>query len=71
MSHFFENGSSAFLFDYLSLGFYYCNLTWENSEFELASTITLILQANRLTKCVSRYEFRVFPSKQILTQSQQ
>ena len=26
-------------------------LTWETSGFELASTITLALQANRLTKC--------------------
>ena len=38
------------LFDELILGFCYSDLTWETGEFELASTITLVLQANRLTK---------------------
>ena len=29
-------------------------MTWETSGFELASTINLVLQVNRLTKCASR-----------------
>ena len=29
-------------------------LTWETGGFELALTITLALQANRLTKCASQ-----------------
>ena len=33
--------------------FCYSNLTRETGGFELASTITLALQANRLTKCAS------------------
>ena len=33
--------------------FCYSNLRWETGGFELASTITLVLQANRLTKCAS------------------
>ena len=38
--------------DDLILAFFcYSNLRWETSGFELASTITLALQANRLTKC--------------------
>ena len=41
------------LFDDLILGFCYRNLTWETGGFELASTITLVLQANRLTKYVN------------------
>ena len=39
------------LFDELILGFYYSDLKRETGGFELASTITLVLQANRLTKC--------------------
>ena len=35
------------------LGFCYSDLTLETSGFELASTITLVLQANRLIKCAS------------------
>ena len=35
----------------LILGFCYSDLTLETGGFELASTITLVLQANRLTKC--------------------
>ena len=31
----------------------FCYLTLETGGFELASTITLVLQANRLTKCAS------------------
>ena len=39
------------LLDESLLGFSYSDLTWETGGFELASTITLVLQANRLTKC--------------------
>ena len=39
------------LLDELILGFCYSNLALETGEFELALTITLVLQANRLTKC--------------------
>ena len=35
------------------LGFCYSDLTLENGGFELASTNTLALQVNRLTKCAS------------------
>ena len=35
------------------LGFCYSDLTLETGGFELASTITLVLQPNRLTKCSS------------------
>ena len=35
------------------LGFCYTNLTSETVGLEIASTITLTLQANRLTKCAS------------------
>ena len=38
------------LLDKLILGFCYSDLTLETGGFELASTITLVLQANRLTK---------------------
>ena len=41
------------LLDDLILGFCYCDLTLEIGGFELASSITLELQANRLTKCAS------------------
>ena len=41
------------LLDELILGFCYSELTLETNGFELASTITLVLQANRLTKCAS------------------
>ena len=37
--------------DELILGICYSDLTLETGGFELASTITLVLQANRLTKC--------------------
>ena len=37
------------LLDELILGFCYSDLTLETGGFELASTITLVLQANRLT----------------------
>ena len=41
------------LLDELILGFCYSDLTLETGGFELTSTITLALQANRLTKCAS------------------
>ena len=41
------------LLDELILGVCYSDLTWKTGGFELASTITLVLQANRLTKCDS------------------
>ena len=39
--------------DELILSFCYSDLTLETGGFELASSITLVLQANRLTKCAS------------------
>ena len=39
--------------DELILGFCYSDLTLGTGGFELASTINLVLQANRLTKCAS------------------
>ena len=39
------------LLDELILGFCYSDLTFESGGFELASSITLVLQANRQTKC--------------------
>ena len=44
---------SICLFDDLILGFCYSNLTRETGGFELASTITIILQVNQLTECAS------------------
>ena len=44
----------------LILGFRYSDLTLETSRFELASTITLVLQANRLTKCGSHPKYRLY-----------
>ena len=41
------------LLDELIIGFCYSDLTLETGGFELASTITLVLQANQLTKCAS------------------
>ena len=35
--------------------FCYSYLTWETGWLELASTIILVLQANRLTKCASQF----------------
>ena len=42
---------SVCLLGNLILGFCYSNLTWETGGLQLASTITLVLQVNRLTKC--------------------
>ena len=44
------------LFDELILGFCYSDLTLEAGRFELASSNTLVLQANQLTKCASQRE---------------
>ena len=41
------------LLDKLIPGFCYGDLEWETGGFELASTIILVLQAKRLTKCGS------------------
>ena len=46
--------------DELMLGFCYSDLTLETGEFELALTITLVLQANGLTKCASHPFFIIF-----------
>ena len=43
------------LLDDLSLYFATATLTRESDGFVLASTIILVLQANRLTKCSSHY----------------
>ena len=45
------------LLDELILGFCYSDLTLETGGFELASSIILVLQANRLTKCAERNWF--------------
>ena len=41
-------------------GFVTAILTWETGGLELASTITLVLQANRLTKCASLFYKQTF-----------
>ena len=46
----FDNTMFVCLLDDLILGFYYSNFSWETGGFELAWTIALVLQANRLTK---------------------
>ena len=55
------------LLDELILGFCYSDLTLETVGFELASTITLVLQANRLTKCASHTPKNCHPFKNCLT----
>ena len=47
--HLTNDAKFVCLLDGLILGFYYSNLTWETSGFELKSIITQ--QANQLTKC--------------------
>ena len=44
---------SVCLIDDLILGFCYSKLKQETGGLELASTVTLIVQANQLTKCAS------------------
>ena len=46
----FDNTMFVCLLDDLILGFYYSNFSWKTGGFELAWTIALVLQANRLTK---------------------
>ena len=48
-----DDAGFACLLDGSILDFCYRDLTLEISGFELASTITPILEANRLTKCAS------------------
>ena len=43
------------LLDELILGFCYSDLIWETVGCELVSTITFVLQANRLTNCPSHH----------------
>ena len=53
------------------LGFCYNNFTRETGGLELASTITLLLQANRLTKCVSHpvcQSFNFVSKQDVLTE---
>ena len=50
---FIDDAMFVCLLDELILGFCYSDLTLETGGFELALTITLVLQANRLTKCAS------------------
>ena len=51
------------LLDKLILGFCYSDLTLETGGFELASTITPALEANRLTKCASHHQLKVLAIK--------
>ena len=53
------------LLDELILGFCYSDLTLETGGFELASTITLVLQANQLTKCASHPQI-IFLMQQVI-----
>ena len=48
-----DNVMFVCLLDEWILGFCYSNLILETGRFELASTITVLLHANRLTKCAS------------------
>ena len=48
-----DDAMFVYLLDELILRFCYSNLTLETGGFELASTITLALQANQLSKCDS------------------
>ena len=49
-----DNAMFVCLIDELILGFCYSDLTLGTGGFELPSTITRVLQANRLTKCASQ-----------------
>ena len=49
-----DDAMFACLLDELILGFCYSDLSLETGGFELASSITLVLQANRLTRCASQ-----------------
>ena len=53
------------LLDEFFLGLCYNILTGETGILELASTVTLVLQANRLTKCASHpknFPLKSFPN---------
>ena len=52
-----DDAMFVYLLDELILGFCYSDLTFETGGSELASTITLALQANQLTKCTSHPKF--------------
>ena len=56
------------LLDELILAFCYNDLTWETGGFELASTITLALQENRLTKWASHPIFIKRTISQVLSE---
>ena len=56
------------LLDELILAFCYSDLTWETGGFELASTITLALQANWLTKWASHPIFIKRTISQVLSE---
>ena len=51
-----DDAMFVYLLDELILGFCYSDLTLETGGFELASTITLVLQPDQLTKCDSHPE---------------
>ena len=53
------------LLDNLILDFCYSNLKQESSGFELASIITVVLQANQLTKCAGHPIYLICASKVI------
>ena len=53
----FDDTMFVCLLDELTLGFSYSDLTWETGGFEFASTISLVLQANRLTRCAIHPEW--------------
>ena len=55
------------LLDELILGFCYSDLTLETGGFELTSTITLVLQANRLSKCTSQPQPSVLVNDTLFT----
>ena len=46
--------------------FCYSYMAWETSGLELASTIILVLQANRLTKCASHASVRHFYKEKLM-----
>ena len=50
------------LLDGLILGFCYSNLTRKSGRFELKLTISLVLQANRISKYASNYTFTLHVS---------
>ena len=51
------------LLDELILGFCYSDLTLETDGFELASTIALVLQANRLTQsAITQHSYQLLKS---------